>query len=189
MTGLGPTIAGSLAMAAISTAGDFVWATWIAEHRAVYGLIHGTVLFLSLGLVLATVGATHASPLPRAAQGAFGGAAIGGLGAGLYYVLSPFIGFSAMLLVWFAVWIALAALYGHLNAARMHHGNFHDVRSSTRAVASRGVIAATASALAFYSISGIWRPFNPQGLDFAVHFAAWTLAFLPGFAALMLARR
>jgi hypothetical protein len=37
-------------------------------------------------------------------------------------------------------------------------------------------------------ISGIWRPFNPAGWDYAVHFAAWTAAFFPGFAALFLAR-
>ncbi len=168
MTGLAPAIAGALAMAAISTVADFVWATWIPEHRAIYGLIHGTVLFLSLGLVL---GVVSGFPL----GGALGGAAVGALGAGAYYVLSPFIGFSAMLVVWFAVWIGLTAVYAHLNRARMAPG--------------RALIAAIASGLAFYSISGIWRPFNPQGLDYAVHFGAWTLAFLPGFAALMVARR
>ena len=165
MTGLGPAIGGSLAMAAISTVGDFIWATWIPEHRAIYGLIHGTVLFLSLGLVLGVVSG-------RPLGGALGGAAVGVLGAAAYYLLSPFIGFSAMLVVWFAVWIGLTALYARL--------------SGTRTVPGRAIIAAIASALAFYSISGIWRPFNPQGLDYAVHFAAWTLAFLPGFAALML---
>ena len=86
-------------------------------------------------------------------------------------MISPFIGFSAMLVVWFAVWIGLTVLYARL--------------SGTRMVAGRAVIAAITSGLAFYSISGIWRPFNPQGLDYALHFAAWTLAFLPGFAALM----
>ena len=168
MTGLAPAIAGSLAMAAISTVGDFVWATWIPEHRAIYGLIHGTVLFLSLGLVLGVVSG-------RPLHGAVGGAAVGALGAAAYYVISPFIGFSAMVVVWFAVWIGLTVLYARL--------------SGTRMVAGRAVIAAIASGLAFYSISGIWRPFNPQGLDYAVHFGAWTLAFLPGFAALMVARR
>jgi hypothetical protein len=52
---------------------------------------------------------------------------------------------------------------------------------------ARGAVAAIASGLAFYLISGIWRPFNPQGLDYLVHFAAWTVAFAPGFAALMIA--
>jgi hypothetical protein len=46
------------------------------------------------------------------------------------------------------------------------------------------VAAAAGSGLAFYLISGIWRPFDPVGWDYAVHFAAWTIAFLPGFTAL-----
>ena len=48
--------------------------------------------------------------------------------------------------------------------------------------------AAVTSGTAFYAISGIWRPFDPQGWDYAVHFGAWTLAYLPGFAALFLSR-
>jgi len=31
-------------------------------------------------------------------------------------------------------------------------------------------------------------PFNPQGLDYVKHFLYWTLAYLPGFAALLLRR-
>ena len=169
MSGVRPVIAGSLALAALSTLADFVWATWLPEHRTVYGLIHGTVLFLALGLVLGVVAG-------RPLQGAIGGAAIGILGAALFYVISPFIGFSAMVIAWFGIWFGLAALYGWLQGAM-------------RGFVTRGAIAAVASGLAFYLISGIWRPFNPQGLDYAVHFAAWTFAFLPGFAALMLARR
>ena len=52
----------------------------------------------------------------------------------------------------------------------------------------RGILAMIGSGLGFYFISGIWRPFNPQGWDYAVHFLSWTIAFLPGFLAL-LARR
>ncbi|MBM3817519.1 MAG: hypothetical protein FJW14_00685 [Acidimicrobiia bacterium] len=169
MTGIGPAVAGSLALAALSTLADFIWATWITEHQTVYGLIHGTVLFLALGLVLGVVAG-------RPVHGAIGGAAVGVLGAAAFYVISPFIGFSAMVVAWLGIWLGLAALYGWL------HG-------TVRGVAARGVVAALASGLAFYLISGIWRPFNPQGLDYAVHFGAWTVAFLPGFAALMLARR
>jgi hypothetical protein len=32
-------------------------------------------------------------------------------------------------------------------------------------------------------------PVDPQGWDYAVHFAAWTFAYFPGFAALLMARR
>lgn len=169
MTGIGPVIAGSLALAALSTLADFIWATWITGHETAYGLIHGTVLFLALGLVL---GVVAGRPLP----GAIGGAAVGILGAAAFYLISPFIGFSAMVVAWLGIWLGLAALYGWL-------------RGTARGVAARGVAAAFASGLAFYLISGIWRPFNPQGLDYAVHFGAWTLAFAPGFAALLLARR
>jgi hypothetical protein len=49
--------------------------------------------------------------------------------------------------------------------------------------------AAFGSGVAFYAISGIWRPFDPVGWDYAVHAAAWTLAYLPGFAALLVRGR
>ena len=45
-------IGGAAAIAAVSTLGDFIWATWIPEHLPLYGLIHGTLLFLSIGLYL-----------------------------------------------------------------------------------------------------------------------------------------
>ena len=172
MTGLSAVVAGSLAIAAVSTTGDYVWATSLPEHRMVYGLAHGTVLFLALGLFLGVVSG-------RPAAGAIGGAVVGLLAAGLYYLLAPAIAFSAMFLAWFAVWIALAVVYGRLQGGPVNAGT----------VISRGVIAAIGSGLAFYLISGIWRPFNPQGWDYLVHFAAWTLAYLPGFGSLLLSRR
>ncbi len=51
---------------------------------------------------------------------------------------------------------------------------------------TRGLVAALTSGSAFYFVSGIWIPFNPAGLDYLFHFGAWTLAYTPGFAALML---
>jgi hypothetical protein len=180
--GLVDAVAGSLLLAALSTGGDFVWATWVTSSRAVFGFIHGALVFLAIGLFLGGVAG-------RALAGAVAGACIGALAAGLYYVLSPVLGFNAMVVVWMLVWIALAALYGSLNAQRIDAGARHDVQVNVGAVVGRGIIAAIASGLAFYSISGIWRPFNPQGVDYAIHFAAWTVAYFPGFAALLLARR
>jgi len=89
--------------------------------------------------------------------------------------------------VWIGAWVALAALYGRLSSMRIDSENVHDVTTNSRVVAGRGAIAAVASGLAFYAISGIWRPFDPQGWDYLVHFAAWTVAYLPGFAALLVA--
>ena len=179
--GVAEAVAGSLLIAALSTAGDFIWATWITSGRAVFGFAHGTLVFLAIGLFLGSVAG-------RPGAGAVAGGGVGALAAGLYYVLSPLLGFSAMVVAWMAVWIGLAGIYGRLQAWRIDQGGRHDIRVNVTAVATRGVIAAVASGLAFYLISGIWRPFNPQGWDYAIHFAAWTIAYFPGFAALLLKR-
>jgi hypothetical protein len=171
MRGVATALGCSIALAAVSTAGDFIWATWIERHQTVYGVTHGALLFCTLGLVL---GLIAGRPLP----GAVGGVAIGAAAATAYYLLVPVAGFAAMFVVWAGTWVALAFLYARLSG-----------RGATGAVWARGLIAATASGLAFYLISGIWRPFNPEGWDYAVHFAAWTAAYFPGFAALFLARR
>jgi hypothetical protein len=168
MTGIAASIGGALAMAAVSTFGDFVWATWIARHRMIFGLTHGTLLFLCMGFYL---GATARRP----AMGAIAGALIGAAAAGSFYVLAPLAGYSVMFLVWIALWAAFAGLYRWLQRERATVG--HTVL--------RGAVAALSSGLAFYAISGIWRPFHPHGWDYAVHFLAWTVAFLPGFLALM----
>ena len=189
MTGISTALAGAVTIAVVSTIGDFIWANWLPEHRGIYGLIHGTVLFLSIGAVLGVVGATRAARVRRAATGALAGGIVGLLGAGAFYLLSPVVGFSAMFVVWFGTWIVLAWVYGYLSAARIDRGHLRDIRIDRRAILTRGIVAAIASALAFYSISGIWRPFNPQGWDYLMHFGAWTLAYFPGFAALLVARR
>jgi hypothetical protein len=180
--GVAEAITGSLLLALLSTAGDFIWATWITSARAVFGFAHGALLFLAIGGFLGRVAG-------RPAAGAIAGGCVGALGAGLYYLLSPWLGFSAMVVAWMAVWVGLAAIFGRLQAQRIDRGNRHDTRVNIGAVTGRGVVAAIASGLAFYLISGIWRPFNPQGWDYAVHFAAWTVAYFPGFAALLVTRR
>ena len=172
MRGLTQTVAGALAIAAVSTAADFVWATWIVQPRTVHGLVHGAVLFLAIGLV-------HGLLANRPAAGAVAGVIAGLLAAGTYYLLSPALGFSAMFVAWFGVWIALAFVYAWLQGTPVGSG----------IVVVRGLVAAIGSGLAFYLISGIWRPFNPEGSDYLVHFGAWTMAYLPGFAALLLSRR
>ena len=164
-------LAGSFAIAGLSTVGDFIWATWIPRHLVVYGLVHGALLFCAIGLVL---GVFAARPL----AGALAGGIIGVAAASIFYLAAPLGGLSTMFVVWFGVWMALGFLYARLSG----HG-------VSRVVLARGSIAAAASGLAFYLISGIWRPFNPEGWDYALHFAAWTMAYFPGFAALLLAKR
>jgi hypothetical protein len=155
---------GALLIAAVSTLGDFVWAGMHLRHRVAYGLAHGAILFLCMG-------AYFGSLQKKTLTGAMSGAAIGLAAAGSFYVLSPIAGYSVMFFVWAFVWLALAFLVG------------------SKPVVLRGVVAMIGSGLGFYLISGIWRPFNPHGWDYAVHFISWTIAYLPGFLALLLKPR
>jgi hypothetical protein len=169
--GVGAAITGSLAIAALSTLGDFIWATWIPLPRTAYGLVHGTLLFLAIGLVLGVVAR-------RPAAGAIGGAMIGAAGAAGFYLIAPLAGYAAMFVMWIAIWAALGVLSVWLKTGTL----------DLRAALARGGIAAVTSGAAFYAISGIWRSFDPHGWDYATHFGAWTLAYLPGFAALLVGR-
>ena len=171
-SGVTASIGGALAIAAVSTLGDFIWATGIPAHTAMSGIIHGAVLFLCIGLYLGTLA-------NRRVLGATAAACIGALAAASYYVAAPAAGRSIMFVLWIAAWIAL----GLLNE-RLKRGEFQ-----IRPALARGALAAAVSGVAFYLISGIWRPFNPEGWDYLVHFAAWTLAYFPGFAALLVSRK
>ena len=101
-------------------------------------------------------------------------------------------GYSAMFLSWVLVWIALGFINLWLAVARPC-GNSAPAPAAHQVPVKeglgRGVIAALASGAAFYAVSGMWFPFNPAGWDYAVHFASWTFAFLPGFAALLWRRQ
>jgi hypothetical protein len=157
-------LVGALVLAAISTAGDFVWANWRVRHLAVYGVIHGVVMFLVAGYVL---GARNGRGIP----GAIGGVIAGVTGAASFYALRPVLGYSAMFLSWIVVWVVLgAALNG----------------GASKAGLTRGVAAPLLSGAAFYLVSGMWIPFNPSTpLDYAQHFVRRTKAILAGFAAML----
>jgi hypothetical protein len=161
-------IAGTLALAALNTFGDFLWARFVTRHRTVLGLVHGTVLLLALGLVL---GLVRKRPLP----GALAGAAVGLLAALSFYALAPLLGWSAMFVSWMALWIGFAFVDARLRGA-----------GGAREALLRGVLAALGSGLAFYAVSGIWTQPAPGGPDYARHFLCWTVAFFPGLAALLL---
>ena len=163
----------ALAIAALSTLGDYLWANVIPHRVAIYGIAHGLVLFLTVGLCLGL-------PARRPIAGALGGAVAGLSSAGLFYMIQPLVGYAtAMFLLFFALWIELGLLTGRILQRRDRIG----------AVLVRSALAAVGSGLGFYAISGIWFPFNPHGWDYAVHFAYWTIAYLPGFAALLYGSR
>jgi hypothetical protein len=96
-----------------------------------------------------------------------------------FYFLRPYIGYTAIFVLFVALWIALGLLSGRILQQR----------DSIRDVLVRSALAAAGSGLGFYAISGIWFPFNPHGWDYARHFVSWTIAYLPGFTALLLRQR
>ncbi len=51
---------------------------------------------------------------------------------------------------------------------------------------ARGAAAAMLSGAAFWAISGIWLGGSTRNPNYAVNFASWFVAFLPGFACLLL---
>lgn len=163
-------IVAAVCIGLVSTLGDFVWAGFGLRHRMVFGLAHGALLFLCIGAFLGSLE-------QLTARGAFAGAIIGLTAAGSFYVFAPLAGYSVMFVVWAFIWLALAALIGR--GLRTSH------RWSWRETLTRGVLAMIGSGLGFYVISDIWRPFNPRGWDYAVHFFSWTIAYLPGFLALL----
>jgi hypothetical protein len=173
MKGVADAVGGALAIAAVSTAGDYLWANVIPHHVPVYGLLHGALLFLAVGLYLGV--RAH-----KAAIGAVAGALLGVLAAGTFYVLSPRVGYSAMFPLYIAVWVGLGFLNGRV---------LNPTVARISEVLIRSLLAAIGSGLGFYAISGIWFPFHPHAWDYAVHFAAWTVAYFPGFAALLVTRQ
>jgi hypothetical protein len=173
MTGVVQAFCAAVLIAALMTFGDFVWARFVTAHRIVYGLLHGLLLCLAVGLSLGV-------PRGRPGRAALGGAVIGLLAALLFYALAPLLGWGAMLPAWMALWIAFAALEGR---------GLGEPRKTTRESVTRGVLAAVASGIAFYAISGIWTHPAPGGPDYPRHFASWTIAFLPGFLALVVSLR
>lgn len=162
-------IGSALFAAAVMTFGDYVWASQSVEHRVMNGLLHGAGLCLALGIALG-------APAGRPLVGALGGIVIGLIGAVSFYVLAPLLRYYAMFVSWMLLWILLALLHGRLRGA---------LRVQSALV--RGLLAAIGSGIAFYAISGMWMRWNPAAINYADHFARWTVAFLPGFLALHLA--
>ena len=156
----------SLALAAVMTAGDWMWAVFEVRHTITAGLIHGALMCLALG---AAIGLRE----HRVAAGTIAGPLVGVLSAALFYLLAPALRMMAMLPAWMFFWVCFAGLQAFLR--RKHN---------VAAAIATGLVAAVLSGLAFYSISGIWTRHNPGGPNYAWNFAAWTFAFFPGFAAL-----
>jgi hypothetical protein len=156
----------ALVLAAASTFGDMLWEGLSLRHRMAYGLVHGALICLVIGAFIGwRAGA--------AAKGLAAGPAIGFLAAGVFYVLAPWMRYYAMFPAWMFFWLCFAALQKTLRR-----------EASWGPSIGRGAAAAVISGLAFYAISGIWTNPPREGPNYLYNFVAWTIAFLPGFAAL-----
>jgi len=161
-------VVGAVMTAAVSTLGDYLWKNMLPHRQPIYWFAHAVVLFATVGFCLGL-------PARKPAAGAIGAAAIGCVATAGFYFLQPLLGYSAMFVLFVALWVGLGLLTGRV-LQQVH---------SMRTVVVRSALAAVGSGLGFYVISGIWMPFNPHGWDYARHFIYWTIAYLPGFAALL----
>lgn len=165
---LAPAIVGSLLLATLSTAADYVWFLGIPQHQVLSGAIHGSVLFAALGAYL---GFRKGKTL----VGAVGGLLSGLLAALSFYVLAPLGGYNVMLVSWLLLWILLAALQTYL-----------DGRLNFSKAIARGIITAIVAAVGFgVVLFELYRHWPPQNFSVFKHFVAWAMAYVPGLYVLL----
>ena len=162
-------VVGAIATAAVSTIGDYLWANGLPHGQPIYWFAHAIVLFTTVGLCL---GLPSRKPL----GGAIGAAEVGCVATAGFYLLQSRMGYSAMFPLFVGLWLGLGILTGRVLQQRASLGE----------VLTRSTLAAVGSGVGFYTISGIWMPFNPHGWDYARHFFYWTIAYFPAFAALLM---
>lgn len=170
--GIANSFAGATLLAALSTFGDWLWTHYIPDGAVIPGVVHGAVVFLVLAGILAWSAGTR-----RAARRLVPTLPLAGmLIAAVFYPLAGVFGYVAALLVtWMIMWLSTAALQRWAREGAETIGR----------TLLRGTVAALASGLAFWAISGIWTRPAPGGPNYLWHFACWGFAFLPGFLALL----
>lgn len=165
---LTPALVGSVLLAVLSTAADYVWFLDIPRHQVTSGSIHGATLFAALGLYLGW-------RKGQALAGLLGGLASGVLAALSFYVLAPLGGYNMMLVSWLILWIMLAGLQTHL-----------DGRLVIAKAIGRGLITALVAGIGFgVVLFELYRGWPPESFSFFKHFVAWAMAYLPGLYVLL----
>ena len=168
MSSITPALVGSLLLAALSTAADYVWFLDIPGHQVTSGSIHGVVLFAALGAYLGW-------RKGKLVIGLLGGLMSGLIAALSFYVLAPIGGYNVMLVSWLILWILLAALQTYL-----------DGRLDIARALGRGVITAVVAAVGFgIVLFQLYRGWPPERFSFVTHFIAWAIAYLPGLYVLL----
>jgi hypothetical protein len=165
---LTPAVVGSLLLAVLSTAADYVWFLNIPGHQVTSGLVHGSTLFFALGAYLGFRKA-------QVVAGAIGGLLSGMIAAASFYVLAPLGGYNVMLVSWLILWILLAALQTYL-----------DGRLDIAKALGRGIVTAVVAAVGFgVVLFQLYRGWPPETFSIFKHFVAWSMAYLPGLYVLL----
>lgn len=176
VVGAARALAAAVGLGALSTVGDWIWVHYLTDGALVPAIVHGALIFLALAAALA-LGTDAARRRSAWSLLAFALPILGIAIAAIFYPLAMLVGYLvALLLSWVAMW---------LGTATIQRAALGGVETLGRAWL-RGALAALGSGLAFWAISDIWTRPAPGGPNYAWHFFAWTLAFLPGFLALFL---
>src|SRR5213078_3220408 len=96
-------IAAALALSAVMTVGDWLWAALHIQHRASAGVAHGAAMCLCVGLA---IGVRTGRVLPSAIAGPI----VGVMAAAAFYALAPLLRWGAMFPAWMLLWILFAFL-------------------------------------------------------------------------------
>ncbi len=164
-------VVGALALGALSTFGDWLWAHFLRDGAVLPGVIHGVVIFAALACVLAAPAGTRRAWRVLLPSLPFVGLVI----AAAFYPIAMAVGYlNGLLVTWVAMWLSLASLQ------RIARGRREPISRSLM----RGGLAAVGSGLAFWAVSGMWTQPSPS-INYLWHFLCWTFAFLPGFCALL----
>ncbi len=74
ISSIAKAVAGILAVAAVATAGDFIWYTYGVRHTMIAGLVHGALLLTTVGGVLGAASGRVVKGLPIGTLAGIGGA-------------------------------------------------------------------------------------------------------------------
>jgi hypothetical protein len=167
-------LVGILIVAAVATAGDWIWYTYGVRHSLTAGVIHGALLLTVVGGALGAAAGRTLRGLPIGTVAGIGGALA-------YYAIIAIFGGrtygAAIPASWIVMWLLLAALEGRWLRAPL--------RRSWREIAVRGVAAAALGGVAFYLVlTTLWGAPPESGRNYALQFAAWAFAWAPGLLAL-----
>jgi hypothetical protein len=168
-------ILGILVVAAVATAGDFIWYHFGVRQTILAGVLHGAALLMSVGAALGW-------SARRVVTGLQMGIVAGVIGALSYYALVNTAGATtAMIAAWAVVWIALAIGEGRM---------LQKPRRGWADVLMRGVIAAVLSGLTFYAVSsGLWGRAPAGGRNYLLQYARWIVAWAPGIITIAMPSR